>query len=68
VRYISDLPNQGLESRVSVDVSLGWRFAETLEATFVVRNLNDRRHQEFDGLAIERSGYLKIAWTPANQR
>lgn len=62
-RYVSALPNQGLDSRVSVDLNLGWQATDSLEVSLTVRNLNDRRHVEFGDLAIERSAFVSLTWT-----
>ena len=62
-RYVSALPNQNLDSRVALDTSLSWRATDRLEAALTVRNLNDSRHIEFGDGALERSIYLRLAWT-----
>jgi iron complex outermembrane receptor protein len=61
-RYISALPNQQLDSRIAVDLNLGWQVTARLKGALTVRDLNDRRHVEFGDVAIERAAYVRIAW------
>ncbi len=66
VRYVDDLPNQGVDSYVAADVNLSWRFRPTMEVSLAVQNLTDDTHPEFEaatGSLVERSFYLKLTWS-----
>jgi iron complex outermembrane receptor protein len=64
VRYVDALPNQGVPSYAALDWSLAWRPTEKLRASLTVQNANDARRAEFnDGRLIERSAYVRLAWT-----
>jgi outer membrane receptor protein involved in Fe transport len=63
VRYVHDLPGQGVPSYVAVDVNMAWQVTPRLTASLAVHNLNDSRHPEFgDGNEIERSALVRIDW------
>jgi iron complex outermembrane receptor protein len=62
-RYVDDLPNQGVPSYTSLDLSLGWEPTERLRVSFTVNNANDERRLEFgEGRYIERRSLLKAVW------
>ncbi|MGB5132100.1 MAG: TonB-dependent receptor [Steroidobacteraceae bacterium] len=64
LRYVDELPNQGIDSYTAVDVNLGWRLRNALQASIAVQNLADDGHLEFGGgNELERTVYLKIVWT-----
>ena len=69
VRYVDELPAQGVPDRVAADVSVGWRVTEDWRLSLTVRDLNDDTHREFggDSRLIERSAYLRATWTPATR-
>jgi iron complex outermembrane receptor protein len=67
--FVGRLPAQAVVSYTRVDTQLTWRFAESMEASFVGQNLLRDHHVEFnDDLAtvnssqIKRSAYAKITW------
>ena len=63
VRYVDDLPNQGVPSYTAVDMSLDWqRAGQPLRVSFTVHNLNDDRHLEFGNTFIERSAFVRLRW------
>jgi outer membrane receptor for monomeric catechols len=63
LRYVDDLPAQGVSDYVALDANLVWRVSETIELALSGRNLLDRVHAEFSGgNEIERSWYARIAW------
>jgi iron complex outermembrane receptor protein len=70
LRWVDDLPSQGVDAYAALDVRLGWRPAEHLEFSLVGQNLLERRHAEFvsehvDVLSTEvpRSVYGKVTWS-----
>ncbi|MEX0734846.1 MAG: TonB-dependent receptor [Steroidobacteraceae bacterium] len=66
VRYVDELPNQGVDSYVATDINLAWRFRPNVEASLAVQNLTDDTHSEFEGGSgnlVERSAYLKLDWS-----
>ena len=67
-RYVSALPAQAVKSYSTMDVRVGWRFAEQMELSVVGNNLFQPQHAEFGGdpgglLGIKRSVYARIIWT-----
>ena len=65
IRYVGELPNQGVDSYVATDINLSWRFRPNAEVSLAVQNLTDDTHPEFEfgaGNLIERSAYLKVQW------
>jgi iron complex outermembrane receptor protein len=66
VRYVDELPNQGVDAYVATDVNLRWRIRPDLELAVAVQNLTDDNHPEFradTGTLIERSAYVKLDWS-----
>jgi iron complex outermembrane recepter protein len=66
VRYVDELPNQAVPSRVAVDLNVAWRFRPKAEASIGVRDLTDDTHFEFEGgtgSLIERSAWLRLDWS-----
>ncbi len=66
VRYVDELPNQGVDSYVALDLNLAWRFRPNAEVSLAVQNVTDDTHPEFEagtGNLIERSAYLKLHWS-----
>jgi iron complex outermembrane receptor protein len=66
VRYVDDLPNQGVRDYTAVDATLVWQPRDQLRALLAVQNLNDDRHLEFGSGSpsqIERSAFIKVAWS-----
>lgn len=64
LRYVDELPNQDTDSYTAVDVNLGWRPRNNLQASIAMQNLTDDSHVEFGvGSEIERTAYLRIVWT-----
>jgi iron complex outermembrane receptor protein len=66
-RFVSALAAQAVKSYSTMDVRLGWRFAERFELSLVGQNLFQPQHAEFGGdpgglVGIKRSGYAKITW------
>ncbi|MBN1418425.1 MAG: TonB-dependent receptor [Planctomycetes bacterium] len=61
--YVDSLRSVGAQSYIRLDLRLGWRPSEAVEASVVVQNVLDSRHREFvselyDNVAeIERSVY-----------
>jgi len=69
VRYVENLPSQGVGSYVTLDARLGWKPHKNLEVSIVGQNLLDSYHLEFEPEIIdifptelERSVYGKIKW------
>ncbi|HEU4618572.1 MAG TPA: TonB-dependent receptor [Gammaproteobacteria bacterium] len=64
LRYVGELPAQGVPSYTAFDASLAWRPNSRIRAALTVQNLNDDQHAEFgDGGQIERSAYAEVDWT-----
>jgi iron complex outermembrane receptor protein len=66
VRYVDELPNQGVDAYTAVDLSVRWRVADHWHVTMTGQNLTDSGHPEFgpDLNEMERAAILKIAWSP----
>jgi iron complex outermembrane receptor protein len=63
-RYVDALPAQGIDSYIAADANVEWRPSDEFSVAIAAQNLNDSRHLEFgDGTFIERSAYVKLAWT-----
>ena len=74
-RYVSALPGQTsdpagptVHAYSTADVRLGWRPIESLDVSFVGKNLFQPQHPEFGGddgplVGIRRSYYAKVVWT-----
>jgi iron complex outermembrane receptor protein len=69
LRYMDKLPNNDVDSYITLDVLLGWKPIENLEFAIVGQNLLDDQHPEFTSefikslpAEIERGVYGKITW------
>lgn len=66
VRFIDNLPNQGVPSYWSLDMRLAYSPRDDLEFAVVGQNLLDNQHPEFGGPAsrreIQRGVYGKVTW------
>jgi len=69
LRYVDDLPAQGVPAYVTMDAQLAWRPWKYLELAVVGRNLFENAHLEFspeiiniEPTEVERSVYGKITW------
>ena len=63
VRYVDELPNQGVDSYLAVNAGVAWSPMDTMSASLSLENLNDALHVEFGpGMQIERSAYLRVRW------
>jgi iron complex outermembrane receptor protein len=69
LRYMDKLPNNDVDSYITLDVRLGWKPIENLEFAIVGQNLLDDQHPEFTSefikslpAEIERGVYGKITW------
>ncbi|RPI58801.1 MAG: TonB-dependent receptor, partial [Lysobacterales bacterium] len=63
VRYVEELPTQGVPSYTAVDAGIEWqRPGRPLTVSFTVQNLNDARHREFGDAYIERSAFARATW------
>ena len=66
VRFVDELPNQGVHAYVATDINLAWRFRPNVEVALAIQNLTDDTHPEFEagiGNLIERGAYLKLDWS-----
>ena len=66
LRYVDELPSQGVDDYAVVDMSLRWRVRERLLASLTVRNANDRRHLEFGSggaNVLERDALARLSWS-----
>ncbi|MGH8196592.1 MAG: TonB-dependent receptor plug domain-containing protein [Steroidobacteraceae bacterium] len=66
VRFVDELPNQGVDAYAATDINLAWRFRPNVVVALAVQNLTDDTHPEFEagiGNLIERSAYLKLDWS-----
>jgi outer membrane receptor for ferric coprogen and ferric-rhodotorulic acid len=68
-RYVSALPAQAAKSYSTMDVRLGWQFAEHFDLSVVGQNLFQAQHGEFatgipnqGNIGIRRSAFLKVVW------
>jgi iron complex outermembrane receptor protein len=63
VRYVDELPTQGVPSYTAVDAGIEWRRpGRPLTVSLTVQNLNDARHREFGDAYIERSAFARATW------
>lgn len=69
LRFVDDLPGQGVGDYLSLATRLGWRPRPNLELSLVGQNLLDPRHPEFKAeqlssalSEVERSVYGKVSW------
>ncbi len=69
VRYVEDLPSQGMDSYITLDVRLGWKVRENVELSVVGQNLFDDQHPEYEpefvdtiATEVEPSVYGKVMW------
>jgi iron complex outermembrane receptor protein len=66
-RYVSSLPAQSVKSYSTMDLHLGWSFAERLQLSAACDNLLQPHHIEFGGdpgplVGVRRSAYLRLTW------
>ncbi len=67
LRRVSSLPEPVVPSYTVIDLRLGWRITDTLEASLLVNNLGNRRHVEFnpnESSEFGRSARVRISWAP----
>jgi iron complex outermembrane receptor protein len=65
LRFVDDLPAQGIPDYVALDANVVWRAGEHLELALTGRNLADPRHAEFgpgEPNYIARSWYAQVTW------
>jgi len=67
LRYVSNLPAQGVRAYVTADVLFTWHAARSVDLSVVGQNLLQPHHVEFGGDAgglagMKRSVYAKINW------
>jgi iron complex outermembrane recepter protein len=65
LRYVDELPSQGVPDYLSLDASVIWSVDERLELSLTGRDLLDPLHPEFGVGApnqIERNWYARLAW------
>lgn len=69
VRFVDNLPSQGVESYFAMDLHLGWKPNKNLEIFLVGQNLLDNHHPEWvdffyqpRAIEVEPSVYAKITW------
>ncbi len=69
LRFVDDLPGQGVGGYLSLAARFGWRPRPNLELSLVGQNLLDPRHPEFKSeqfssavTEVERSVYGKVSW------
>jgi iron complex outermembrane receptor protein len=69
-RYVDDLPDDGIESYMTLDARFAWKPTKNLELSIVGQNLFDNQHPEIGSeqvfsssvTEVERSVYGKITW------
>ena len=69
VRWIDDLPADGIGSYWSADVRLAWQPASGIEVAVVGHDLVDAHHTEFSGgqtgvggSEVQRGGFVELEW------
>jgi len=67
LRYVSNLPAQGVRAYVTADVLFTWHAARSVDLSVVGQNLLQPHHVEFGGdpgglAGMKRSVYAKINW------
>jgi iron complex outermembrane recepter protein len=65
LRYVDELPSQGVPDYVAFDANVIWRASEHLELSLSGRNLFDPGHLEFGSdmpREIERTWYARASW------
>ena len=66
LRYVDELPSQGVDAYVAADVNVQWALRPDFAISLAIRNLADDTHPEFGSSGaslIERSAYLKLDWS-----
>lgn len=68
-RFVDELPAQGVEDYLEMDMRLAWRPQRQLQLAVVGRNLLDSSHREFSpsfvqtfSAEVPRSVYAKLTW------
>ncbi|MDG9668694.1 TonB-dependent receptor [Hahella sp. CR1] len=60
-RFVDELQSLGVDDYTALDMSLGWKASNDIEALLTVQNLTDKGHLEFGGnKEIERSVFARL--------
>jgi iron complex outermembrane receptor protein len=63
LRFVDDLPSQGVDEYFALDMNFIWRLNEAIELSLAGRNLLDPGHREFGSPnELERSAYGQVTW------
>jgi iron complex outermembrane receptor protein len=63
LRYVDNLPAQGISSYVDLDVRVARRIGRSFELSVVGQHLVAEHHREFaGGTEVERGGYGQVRW------
>lgn len=66
LRHVGALPSPSVPRYTAVDARIGWNLKPGVDVSLLAQNLLDRRHVEFNDVAvasqIERRVFLKLAW------
>lgn len=63
LRFVDELPSQGVDEYFALDVNFIWRVNEAIELSLAGRNLLDPGHREFGSPnELERSAYGQMTW------
>jgi iron complex outermembrane receptor protein len=63
VRYVDELPEQGVDEILALDLGLTWRPTSRIEISVVGRDLFEEKHAEFDDeLRVEPSVVGQLSW------
>jgi iron complex outermembrane receptor protein len=63
LRYVDELPSQGVDEYFALDGNIIWQVNEAIELSLAGRNLADPGHREFGAPnELERSVYGQVTW------
>jgi iron complex outermembrane receptor protein len=63
LRYVDELPSQGVDDYLALDMNVIWRVNDSVELSLAGRNLLDPGHREFGSPSeIERGAYGQMTW------
>ena len=68
VRRVGELPQPRIAPYTAVDARFGWEISDSLALSFIVRNLFDDGHVEFNSAPapaeVDRQGLVRVVWRP----
>jgi iron complex outermembrane receptor protein len=62
-RYVSAIPDQGVDAYSTGDARLAKRIARSIELSAVGQNLFQPHHPEYGLVGVRRSAFLRLEWS-----